>query len=50
MWRVPLSFHKATRTDGVQVLYGRYSGQELEEDDTTYVVVREPEILAVLSK
>ena len=30
-------------------MYGRYSGQELEEEDTMYVVVREPEILAVLS-
>ena len=34
---------------GEQVLYSRYSGVELEEGDDMFVVVREGEILAVLS-
>ena len=33
----------------VQVMYSKYSGIELEDGDDTFVVVREPEILAVLS-
>eukprot|EP01025_Chloroclados_australasicus_P043621 TRINITY_DN4678_c0_g4_i1.p1 TRINITY_DN4678_c0_g4~~TRINITY_DN4678_c0_g4_i1.p1 ORF type:complete len:243 (+),score=35.55 TRINITY_DN4678_c0_g4_i1:80-730(+) len=34
---------------GSQVLYAKYTGVELEEDDKQYVVVRESDILAVLS-
>ena len=34
---------------GEQVLYGRYAGVELEDGDDMYVVVREADILAVLS-
>lgn len=34
---------------GAQVLYSKYSGVELEEDDVKYVVVRETDVLAVLS-
>lgn len=34
---------------GAQVLYSKYSGVELEEDDVEYVVVRETDVLAVLS-
>lgn len=34
---------------GPQVLYSKFSGVELEEDDVQYVVVRETDVLAVLS-
>lgn len=34
---------------GQQVLYSRYSGMEFEEDDDTFVVIRETDVLAVLS-
>jgi chaperonin GroES len=34
---------------GQQVLYSKYAGVELEDGDDMYVVVRESDILAVLS-
>ena len=35
---------------GDEVLYGRYAGTEIEIDDTTFVVLRENDILAIVDK
>lgn len=34
---------------GDVVLYGKYAGTEITEDDATFLIVRESDILAVLS-
>ena len=33
---------------GDEIFYGRYSGNEVEVDDETYVIMRESEVLAIL--
>ena len=35
---------------GDEVLYSKYSGVEYEEDDVKYVVVRQPDIIAIIEK
>ncbi|MFQ5414250.1 MAG: co-chaperone GroES [Phycisphaerae bacterium] len=35
---------------GDEVLYGKYSGTEIEFNDTKYVVLRESDVLAIVDK
>lgn len=34
---------------GQKVLYGKYSGTEVTYDDTEYLIIREPDVLAVIA-
>lgn len=36
--------------DGDEVLYGKYSGTELEFDGTKYLIMRQSDVLAVVGK
>ncbi len=40
---------KPSVSAGSTVMYSKYSGSEFEEDDESYIVVRESDILAALS-
>lgn len=36
--------------DGDEILYGKYSGTELEFDGTKYLIMRQSDVLAVVNK
>ena len=36
--------------EGDEVLYGKYSGTELEVEDTKYLIMRQSDVLAVVQK
>ena len=36
--------------EGVEILYGKYSGTELEFDGTKYLIMRQSDVLAVVNK
>lgn len=36
--------------EGDEILYGKYSGTELEFDGTKYLIMRQSDVLAVVSK
>ena len=36
--------------DGDEVLYGKYSGTELEFEGTKYLIMRQSDVLAVVGK
>ena len=41
---------KMVLKDGDEVLYGKYSGTELEFEGTKYLIMRQSDILAVVNK
>ena len=36
--------------EGDEILYGKYSGTELEVEDTKYLIMRQSDVLAVVQK